>query len=88
MDVVLEGVVAIDDLDLVAAVGPSSAYTSEPQRVTVTDGMLDVEFVGVNGAALVSAIEIRSVPADLPDDSGALLRGRGAGSQQYAHGGL
>jgi hypothetical protein len=60
-DVLAEGNVVIDDLDMVAEVGPATAYTSAPLRAVVTDGVLDLAFASVQGQALVSAIEVRSV---------------------------
>ncbi|QDV07429.1 N-acetylneuraminate epimerase [Planctomycetes bacterium Poly30] len=62
MDVYMEGAEVIDDLDLFAEVGPATAYVSSPQRVTVSDGVLDLTFEGEVGQAIVSAIEVRSVP--------------------------
>ncbi len=73
-DVLAEGNVVIDDLDLVATVGTANAYTSAPQSVLVTDGVLDLRFLSVQGQALVSAIEVRSVP-DITMNTAALAFG-------------
>ena len=62
IDVSLEGNVALDDLDIFAEVGKNAAYTSPPLLVDVVDGVLDIDFQGVVAQALVSAIEVRSVP--------------------------
>lgn len=62
MDVLLEGAVAIDDLDIFAEVGGNTAYVSPAVEVDVTDGVLDIDFQGVLAQALVSALEVRSVP--------------------------
>ncbi|MCH1572122.1 MAG: IPT/TIG domain-containing protein, partial [Longimicrobiales bacterium] len=62
MDVLVEGQPLLDDLDLFAAVGRRAAYVSPPLPVTVTDGVLDVQFDGVVAQALVSALEVRSIP--------------------------
>lgn len=55
----IEGQPAIADLDLAAAVGENIAH-SETHPVTLSDGVLDLQFVATNGEALVSGIEIRS----------------------------
>lgn len=60
-DVLIEGQTSLDDLDLFAVAGRRSAYVSPPLPVTVTDGVLDVQFDGVVAQALVSALEVRSV---------------------------
>ena len=60
-DVSLEGQVALDDLDLFAESGRRAAYASPPLPVTVTDGVLDIHFEGVLDAAVVCALEVRSV---------------------------
>ncbi|MEL6904756.1 MAG: Calx-beta domain-containing protein, partial [Planctomycetota bacterium] len=62
LDVSLEGVLALDDLDYYAEVGPEAAYVSPPLMVDVTDGTLDVEVRSVVAQALVSAIDVRAVP--------------------------
>jgi len=60
-DVLVEGALEIDDLDLADSVGRWTAY-DVPVTTTVNDGVLDLQFVGSVGFALISAIEIRSVP--------------------------
>lgn len=60
-DVLMEGQPALDGLDLFAEAGRRTAYVSPPLPVTVTDGTLDLRFVGVVNQALVSAIEVRSI---------------------------
>lgn len=62
MDVRIEGALAFDDLDLYAEVGKETAYGSPAVPVNVTDGVLEIEFEGVLNQALVSAIEISSIP--------------------------
>ncbi len=61
-DVTVEGALALDDVDYVALAGPATAWVSPTQRVTLTDGVLDIEFVASVGRAIVSTLEVRSVP--------------------------
>lgn len=62
MDVTVEGQLVLDDLDLFAEVGADAAWVSAPIRTTVLDGVLDLHLEGVLGAALLSAVEVRSIP--------------------------
>ncbi|MEZ6016191.1 MAG: kelch repeat-containing protein [Planctomycetota bacterium] len=61
-DVLLEGQVAFDDVDLFALAGPATAWVSPKQQIQVSDGALDVRFEASVARALVSALEVRSVP--------------------------
>lgn len=59
-NVTAEGKALLNNFDLVALVGSKKATTKE-FTVTITDGKLDLQFKGVVGDAIVSAIEL--VPA-------------------------
>lgn len=61
-DVSVEGQVLFDDVDLVAAVGARQAWVSPKRRVQVSDGTVDIRFDASSARALVSALEVRSVP--------------------------
>ncbi|MCP3915860.1 MAG: choice-of-anchor D domain-containing protein [bacterium] len=61
-DVVAEGATLLDDLDLVAVAGTRTAWQSPALRVDLQDGTFDLDFAASVGDALVSALEIRSVP--------------------------
>ncbi len=61
-DVIAEGVVIADDLDIVAEVGNSAAFVSQPMRVNVVDGELNLDFTASVGQAVLCATEVRSVP--------------------------
>ena len=54
-DVFAEGKQIIDDLDLVNVVGAKRAYT-RAVNISVTDGTLNLSFVGVVGDAIISSI--------------------------------
>jgi hypothetical protein len=56
-DVKIEGQTVIARLDLFAAAGHDTAHR-QSFDVTVNDGQLDIEFVSVQNAALVAAIEV------------------------------
>jgi len=73
-DVLAEGAVIIDDLDLFAEVGRFSAYSSGPQEITVADGVLDLSFDASVSQALVSAVAVRSIPV-LSSPTAALTYG-------------
>jgi N-acetylneuraminic acid mutarotase len=60
MDVSLEGALLFDDLDVHALVGHDTAYKRSP-TVEVTDGMLDIDIVGVVDQGILAALEIRSI---------------------------
>lgn len=60
-DVAAEGAVVLDDIDIVAQVGPFAAYVSPASRVTVADGVLDLDITAGVAQAVVCAIEVRSV---------------------------
>ncbi|MEM9801404.1 MAG: Calx-beta domain-containing protein, partial [Planctomycetota bacterium] len=61
-DVEIEGATAIAGLDVFSEVGGAFAYETPPQRVDLVDGILDIGLRGVVAQAVVSAIEIRSIP--------------------------
>ncbi|MEO1065183.1 MAG: malectin domain-containing carbohydrate-binding protein [Actinomycetota bacterium] len=56
-DVVLEGAVRADDVDVFAEVGANAAYTISRQ-VSVTDGQLDLELVGVSQNPKLNALAV------------------------------
>ncbi|MFT5153400.1 MAG: glucose/arabinose dehydrogenase, partial [Planctomycetota bacterium] len=60
-DVFVEGLLAINDIDLVAAGGTASAHV-ESLEVAVNDGILNLDLVGNIGVATISAVEVRSIP--------------------------
>lgn len=62
MDIEVEGQLVLDDLDLFEEVGRDTAWTSDPIVTDVIDGILDLQFTSVVSNALVSAIEVRSIP--------------------------
>jgi hypothetical protein len=68
MDVLVEGDLLFDDLDLVAEAGFLMAHEVS-RLVSVTDGTLDVEFLNERGFPTLSAIGIWSVagPGESPD---------------------
>lgn len=61
LDVEIEAALAIDDLDLVALSGPLTAF-SHTERISLVDGVLNIDLSGVVGEAILSAIEVRSIP--------------------------
>ena len=63
MDVWAEGGHVLDDYDIFAAAGASTA-TARCVDVNISDGALDVSFAGVVGEAMVSAIVL--IPTDVP----------------------
>ncbi|MFT5152117.1 MAG: hypothetical protein ACI841_002108, partial [Planctomycetota bacterium] len=67
-DVSIEGVVEVDDLDLFASAGLNVAHPVT-LPVTVTDGMLDIELFASTGEAMISALELRSIPIVSLDSS-------------------
>ena len=73
-DVLAEGAVIIDDLDLFAEVGRFSAYFSDPLEIAVADGVLDLSFDASVAQAIVSAISVRSIPV-LSSPTAALAYG-------------
>ena len=64
-DVLLEGSVAIDDIDIHALVGPAAA-TSQDFDIMVTDGSLDIDVAAVVENPKLSAIAINYVGATCP----------------------
>jgi hypothetical protein len=56
-DVFAEGTRIVDDLDLVVAAGPKTAYTRSA-KVTITDGRLDVRFVASVENAIISSLAL------------------------------
>ncbi|MEM6568333.1 MAG: Calx-beta domain-containing protein [Planctomycetota bacterium] len=61
-DVELEGALALDDLDVFAQVGARTAYQTAAMRVDVADGILDIGIRASVARAIVSAVEVRSIP--------------------------
>lgn len=61
-DVLAEGALVLDDLDLYAEVGRDAAYISDPIPVVVSDGVFDLEFSASVGQGIVGAVSLRSVP--------------------------
>ena len=68
-DVVAEGQVVLDDLDVFALTGGRFIAHQETFRVDVQDGTLDLDFFGVALWPAVNAIEIRGVPNLVSDVS-------------------
>ncbi len=64
-DVFAEGVEIITDLDIIAEVGTLTAMTRQ-MDVTVSDGTLDLDFVGNIGTCLISGIEIVDLESGHP----------------------
>jgi prepilin-type processing-associated H-X9-DG protein len=62
-DIYAEGERRIAGLDLTAEAGAQTAY-AKCIDVTITDGRLDLSFVGVEGNAIVAAIQL--LPTDVP----------------------
>jgi len=58
MDVSAEGAVILDDFDINATAGGTFLALIETFTVNVSDGTLDLDFVTVNKAAIVCAIEV------------------------------
>ncbi len=58
MDVVAEGVTVFNDLDINSEAGGTFIALVKNFSVSVTDGRLDLDFIRVNKAALVCAIEV------------------------------
>ena len=66
-DVIIEGDVALDDYDIVAAAGGQYTAVSETVTVNVEDGQLNIDFDNVLRASMISAIEvIGGGPAEPP----------------------
>ena len=62
-DVLLEGVIVLDDWDIFAEAGGQFSAVSTTVVTTVADGTLDVDFIAVvGGNALVSAVEVVQLP--------------------------
>jgi len=59
-DVVAEGAVELDDLDVFTLAGSLAAHV-ETFRVDVNDGRLDLDFVASLGSAALAGLEVRSV---------------------------
>jgi glucose/arabinose dehydrogenase/N-acetylneuraminic acid mutarotase len=62
MDVMIEGLPTVTGLDLVSTAGTLVPWNTGPLRVTSSGGTLDIDLLGTTGEALLSAIEVRSVP--------------------------
>jgi N-acetylneuraminic acid mutarotase/glucose/arabinose dehydrogenase len=66
-DVLLEGQLALDDVDIFAAAGKDVAHAL-PATTTVENGHLDIELIASKNFSLVSAIEVRRrFPILVPD---------------------
>jgi beta-galactosidase len=63
MDVVAEGALIFEDLDVRAQAGGPYRALVRTFSVEVSDGRLDVQFTSVNTAAVVSAIAVVRGPA-------------------------
>ena len=61
-DVLLEGALAIDNLDLISVAGAATPWNTVPLRTTVTGGVLDLDLIASVGEASLAAIEITSMP--------------------------
>ena len=57
-DVVMEGVVVLNDYDIVAASGGKLVAVTETIIADVLDGQLNIDFVSVTGVGAVSAISV------------------------------
>lgn len=75
MNVVAEGVTVFSNLDINTEAGGTFNALVKNFSVTVTDGRLDLDFVRVNKAALVCAIEVvsGSAPGFAKNDAGASI---------------
>ena len=61
-DVLIEGVIVLDDFDIRAASGATLTAYTQTFTVTVADGMLDIDIVPGSLAAPVSAVEVTQAP--------------------------
>lgn len=68
MDVSAEGVVVIDDLDLVAVTGARQTAHVETFTATVADGRLDLDFTASSQTAVVSAVIVTPVASQPPPE--------------------
>lgn len=66
-DVVIEGQTLINDLDLVASVGPETALIQSLSSIVVSDNNLEIQFIGETENGLINAIEI--LPAGAPGNT-------------------
>ncbi|RMD96954.1 MAG: choice-of-anchor D domain-containing protein, partial [Calditrichaeota bacterium] len=66
LDVIAEGTVFLDNLDIFAASGGQFQALTETFTVNVTDGQLNLEFVPVTKGALVCAISVVSAAPATP----------------------
>ncbi|MCH8063125.1 MAG: S8 family serine peptidase [Chloroflexi bacterium] len=57
-DVIVEGVVVLDDIDVAALAGGTYMAYTEAFTSTVADGQMNIDFVSVTGIPLVSAISV------------------------------
>jgi hypothetical protein len=57
-DATIEGVLLINDLDMVAVAGPATAFSRQFTGVEVLDGQLDIGFVPVTNYPQINGIEI------------------------------
>jgi prepilin-type processing-associated H-X9-DG protein len=65
-DVTAEGALALDDYDVFANAGGANTATAESIDVHISDNRLDLNFSGVAGDAIVSAVTL--IPTDVPSD--------------------
>ena len=80
-DIVMEGTVIQEDLDMVAMVGRRRSAIILEEDMTVVDGTLDIEFVAVVGIPTIAGIrldqyveyEITEMPSEAPSSSPTVL---------------
>jgi Malectin domain len=65
-NVLVEGALAIDNLDIVKAAGGAFAAYVVPAQTTVSDGFATIELVAVVENPMITAIEIIKLPAPTP----------------------
>src|SRR5688572_13368156 len=64
-DVTIEGALAIDNLDIVSEVGANAALVLT-RPATVSDGVLDIVFTGVDNNATLAALQVTVIPTNQP----------------------
>lgn len=80
-DVTVEGILALDDLDIYAEAGARNTALVKTLPVTVTDGQIDIAFVGVTRDALLCTLLIRDA------NTGTVVVAINAGGPLLATGG-
>jgi len=70
-DVAMEGTPQLQGIDLFALKGFERAWSSDPRRVVVSGGSLELDFTATTAEALVAAVEVRSMA--LVSDDASLL---------------